>query len=244
MCCLPRAAVGVTHSPPTSQQERIPFVDGETAQYRASWGIFSRAGSATLSVTPDTIQGDTVLHATLSVRGGMPGARITERLESWMDAHTLASRRFVQHSRYPGFARDRLREFDATHQRWTGHTNARADSGQLPTTRPLDDLSAVFVARTLPLTVGQDVVLQDYWRPESNPILLKVLRLETVTVPAGTYRTIVVRPIIRTSSLFAEDGEAEVYLSEGAQRELVMLKAKLKVGTLVLRLEHFTSTTR
>jgi hypothetical protein len=62
-----------------------------------------------------------------------------------------------------------------------------------------------------------------------------------VKVPAGTYQTIVVRPIIRTSSLFAEDGEAEVYLSDGPKRELVMLKAKLKLGTLVLRLERYSS---
>lgn len=217
----------------------IPFASGETANYRAAWGIFGRAGGATLTVVSDTLDGSPVLHATLSVRGGIPGARLTERLESWMDPKTVASRRFVQHTRYPRFARDRVRSFDIAGKRWVGHTNSVADSGSLPTARPLDDLSSVFVARTLPLVVGEDVVLHDYWRPESNPIVLKVLRREVVAVPAGTFRTIVVRPIIRTSSLFAEDGEAEVYLSEGPRRELVMLKAKLKVGSLVLRLERY-----
>ncbi|HEY0931220.1 MAG TPA: DUF3108 domain-containing protein [Gemmatimonas sp.] len=232
------AVAGGDQPLPDPMQRHIPFAAGESARYRVGWGIFSRAGSATLSVTRDTLRADTVLHAVLAVRGGIPGARINERLETWMDPETTASRRFLQYARYPGFSRDRIREFDAVHRKWSGHTNAKPDSGSLPTAHPLDDLSTVFVARTIPLTVGQDVVLHDYWRPESNPIVLKVLRLETVKVPAGTFHTVVVRPIIRTSSLFAENGEAEVYLSTGEHRELVMLRAKLKLGTLVLRLER------
>ena len=38
----------------------------------------------------------------------------------------------------------------------------------------------------------------------------------------------------------AEKGEAEVYISEGPAHELVMLRAKLSIGTLVLQLEKFT----
>jgi hypothetical protein len=203
----------------------------EIARYRASWGVLKRAGTATLTTTYDTLDGDTVVHAALVVRGGVPGARVNERLESWMNASTMASHQFLQHTRYPGFKRDRLRKFDASHRRWVGHTNAKPDSGTLPSSRPIDDLSVVFLARFLSLNAGSDVTLNDYWRPESNPIVLKVLRSETITVPAGTYQTVVVRPVIRTSSLFAEGGQAEVYISTGPRRELVMLKAKLPIGT-------------
>lgn len=212
---------------------------GELATYRAGWGIFGRAGTATLSSTRDSLKGEALTHVTLEVKGGIPGARINERLETWIDERTMASRQYMQRTRYPGFRRDRVRYFDAANRRWSGVTNAKPDSGLLPTSRPMDDLSAILVARTLPLTVGTDVVLNDYWRAESNPIVLKVLRTETVTVPAGTFETVVVRPIIRTSNLFAENGEAEVYLAVGERRELVMLRAKLKVGTLVLQLERF-----
>jgi hypothetical protein len=211
---------------------------GEVATYRASWGVLKRAGTATLTTTRDTIDGDTVVHAVLVVRGGVPGARVNERLESWMNLSTMASHQFLQRTRYPGFTRDRLRKFDASHRRWVGHTNAKPDSGRLPSSRPIDDLSAVFLARSLSLDVGSEVTLNDYWRPESNPVVLQVLRQETITVPAGTYETLVIRPIIRTSSLFADQGEAEIYVSTGPHRELVMLKAKLAIGTLVLALER------
>ena len=159
---------------------------GEVATYRASWGIFSRAGTAVLSVTRDSLRGESLAHATLAVTGGIPGARINERLETWIDEQSLASRQFMQRTRYPGFSRDRVRQFDARTQRWFGSTNSKPDSGQLPTSRPIDDLSAILLARSLPLVVGTDIVLNDNWRTESNPIVLKVLRKETVSVPAGT----------------------------------------------------------
>lgn len=225
---------------PTAAETRThPFRPGESATYRASWGIFGGAGSATITLSPDTLRDRRLLHAALAVRGGIPGARIDERLESWIDSATLASHRYAQRTRYPRFSRDRVREFDPAGRRWTGHTNGRDESGELPTGRPLDEIAFLFVARTLDLTVGQAHTLSDYWRADGNPVVLEVVRREQVRVPAGTFNTVVVRPIIRTSSLFAEGAEAEVYISESPTREIVMLRAKLSIATLTLRLESY-----
>lgn len=218
----------------------MPFAAGEQAVYKAGWGIFGSAGTGTMSLSMDTLRGDSTLHAVLAIRGGIPGLRIDERLESWMDRATLASRRFVQRTRYPRFSRDRLRDFFSVENRWTGHTNQRSETGDLATTRPLDEIGFIFVARAESLVVGEELVYQDFWKADANPVRLKVLRRQVVKVPAGTYNTIVVQPIIRTAGLFAEKGEAEVYISEGPARELVMLRAKLSIGTLVLQLEQFT----
>ncbi len=217
-----------------------PFAVGEQAVYRAGWGIFGSAGSGTLSLSADTIRGEPALHAVLAIRGGIPGLRIEEQLESWMDGRSLAARRFLQRTRYPRFSRDRLREFMATDRRWTGHTNGRPETGELPTARPLDELAFIFVARAADLVVGEELSYNDYWKTDGNPVRIKVLRREVVKVPAGTFNTIVVQPIIKAGGLFAEKGEAEVYISEGPARELVMLRAKLSIGTLVLQLERFT----
>ncbi|MEX2285097.1 MAG: DUF3108 domain-containing protein [Gemmatimonadota bacterium] len=224
---------------PARQLPQHPFAPGEQSSFRMSWGIFSGAGSGTLSLTRDTIRGDTVLHATLSIRGGIPGARVNERLESWMKRDSLTSLRYLQHTRYPRFSRDRLRDFFPADRRWTGHTNNRAENGELPTGRPLDEISILYVVRTLNLEIGTEHQLHDYWKPDGNPIRLKVLRREVVTVPAGTFTCIVVQPIIKSSGLFGEGGEAEVFFSEGPARELVMLRAKLSIATLTLRLEKF-----
>ncbi len=216
------------------------FGAGETAVYKAGWGIFGSAGSGTMSLTRDTVRGHETLHAVLAIRGGIPGLRIDERLESWIDPSSLAAHRFQQRTRYPRFSRDRVREFYPSERRWSGTTNTRQENGELLTSRPLDEIAFIFLVRATDLVVGQELTSSDYWKSDANPVRLKVLRREVVTVPAGTFKTIVVQPIIKTSGLFAEKGEAEVYISEGASRELVKLRAKLSVGSLVLQLEKFT----
>ncbi|HSR43373.1 MAG TPA: DUF3108 domain-containing protein, partial [Longimicrobiales bacterium] len=55
----------------------------------------------------------------------------------------------------------------------------------------------------------------------------------------GTFETVVVQPVIRTSGLFSEGGEAELYLTDDESRHLVYLRSKLPlVGSLSL---HLTS---
>jgi len=217
-----------------------PFAVGERAQFRASWGILGRVGTGTLSIVGmDTVRGRPALHAVFTIKGGLPGARVDERLETWLDQRRLYSLRFAQRTRYPRFSRDRTREFLADERRWTGRTNGRDESGELPTAIPLDEIGFIYHARTMDLEVGREYKLDRYWKAEGNPVTIRVLRRETVKVPAGTYKTIVIQPIIRTSGLFAEDGEAEVYLSEGPARELVQLQAKLSIGKLRLQLEKF-----
>ena len=87
----------------TAAQSATPviraFGGGETAVYKAGWGIFGSAGSGTMSLTHDTVRGHETLHAVLAIRGGIPGLRIDERLESWMDPTTLAAHRFQQRTR-------------------------------------------------------------------------------------------------------------------------------------------------
>jgi hypothetical protein len=218
----------------------VPFGVGERAVYRASWGVFGRVGTGAMTIEGlDTIRGREAYRVVFTIQGGIPGARVDNRFESWLDSERLHSHRFVQRTREVRFRRDRTRDFFPAELRWTGRTNTREEAGELMTDRPLDETSFLYYVRTMDLQVGQEYTLDRYWNPDGNPVLIRVLRRETVTVPAGTFRTIVVRPIIRTGGLFAEGGEAEVYFSEGPSRELVMLTAKMSIGTLKLQLQTY-----
>jgi hypothetical protein len=222
-----------------------PFGVGERAEYRASWGVLGRVGTGAIRIDGvDTVRGREAYHVVFTIRGGIPGARVDNRFESWLDRERLHSHRFVQQTREVRFRRDRTREFFPDELRWTGRTNTRDESGELTTSLPLDETSFLYYLRTMDLEVGREYTLDRYWNPDGNPVRIRVLRRETVRVPAGTYRTIVVQPIIRTSGLFSEGGEAEVYFSEGPTRELVMLTAKMSIGTLRLQLEKFEPAAR
>jgi hypothetical protein len=67
-------------------------------------------------------------------------------------------------------------------------------------------------------------------------VRIKVLRRERVKVPAGTYQTIVVQPMIKSKGIFSENSKAEIWFSEDANRIMVQMKADLPVGSLNLYL--------
>ena len=108
------------------------------------------------------------------------------------------------------------------------------------TSRPLDEVSFLYYARTLPLEVGQTYTLNQYFKKDGNPVVLKVLRKERVRVPAGTFETIVVRPIIKTKGLFSEGGEAEVYFTDDERRIMVQMRSRVPVvGSISLHLKEY-----
>ena len=82
---------------------------------------------------------------------------------------------------------------------------------------------------------------QRYFRPDRNPVIVKVLRRETVKLDAGTFNTIVLQPIIKSGGLFAEGGEALIWVTDDDRRIMVQLKAKMPVlRTLDLFLKSYT----
>jgi len=71
-------------------------------------------------------------------------------------------------------------------------------------------------------------------------VVLTGLRQETITVDAGTFPTTVIRPTIRTSGIFSDDGQAQVWFSDDANRYPVQVKAKFSKFTLTLELKSVT----
>ena len=114
------------------------------------------------------------------------------------------------------------------------------EDGTLSSSEPLDDVSFLFYARTLPLHVGDVDTIPRYFKP-GHDVILRVLRKEHITVPAGSFETIVVQPTITNAGgLFGQGGHAEVYFSDDAARTLVMLRTTLPfVGSLSLHLKEF-----
>jgi hypothetical protein len=109
---------------------------------------------------------------------------------------------------------------------------------------PLDEGSFIYFMRSVPLEVGKTYEFNRYYHVDRNPVIIKVERKEHITVPAGDFDAIVVRPIIKSKGLFSDKGEAEVWFSDDSARTLLRLKSKLPFGTLSLELKHAEYATR
>ncbi|MDE2795805.1 MAG: DUF3108 domain-containing protein [Gemmatimonadota bacterium] len=210
----------------------VPLWIGEELRYKVKYGIIGvgegRMGVARL----DTINGWTTYVAEMHIKGlGMD-----QTSYSWIDTEKLFSRRFVKEEE------DRPREYDFLPEERLVHQIEHLDSTwSIETSEPLDDIAFVYLARTLPLKVGQIYEYNRYFKEERNPIILKVLRRDKRKVGAGEFNTIVVQPIIPKSSLFAEGGNAEIHLSDDERRLMVYMKVDGPVlpFNFTLHLEEF-----
>ncbi len=212
----------------------VPFTVGEKLEYdvRFSW---KSVGSATMEVHEiDTLRGKPTWHTVFTIRGGIPFFRVDDRMESWFDVFTLSSQRFHQRISEGGYKRTREYEFFPERSVFT--ENGGAEEPSVP--NPLDDGSFLYFVRTIPLEVGQTYEVPRYFNPKSNPVRIRVLRKETVKVPAGEYATIVLQPTFQSRGIFSENGKAEVWLTDDAYRIMVQMKTSLAIGSINLYLRQ------
>lgn len=214
----------------------VPFGPGERATYQVKFGVFS-VGSGTMEVTGiEEVRGNRSYLIDWSIEGGMPGARVNDRWRSWLDIAELYSHRHIADIHEVRYRAYRHWEFFPDEGRWFREDSR--EEGELGSRRPLDDIAFVYYVRTLPLQVGDVYTLPRYFRESGNPVVVRVLRKDRITVPAGTFNTIVVQPVIRTRGLFSEGGRAEIHFSDDHRRLLVYMHSRLSFGNLSLHLRE------
>lgn len=247
LAALPMAAAAQTGSPAgdavaqTPAQPTVapvPFGPGEKLGYQVELGLFGEVGSAYMEVLPlQDVRGQPTYPLVFRLQGGVLFAKVDDRLQSWLDVSDLHSLRFKQDQKEVNFERHRTTDFYPERGVWVRNGGK---SGELGSTRPLDDVSFLYFVRSLPLEVGKTYTFNRYFQKDGNPVTLRVLRREVVETPAGRFNTIVVEPIIKTDGLFGEGGEALVYFTDDNRRLLVQMTSKVPViGRLRLELTSY-----
>jgi hypothetical protein len=224
---------------PVPLASNVPFGLGERATYAVRLGRLGTIGQGSMQILGvEMVDQRPTYRTRMQIAGGIPLARVDDTFESWIDVNGLFSRRYHQDQKEVNF--ERVRKFDFFPERRAYRRTDTGETGTLPTDRPLDEVSFLYYARTLPLRVGETYTLNQYFREDGNPVVLRVLRKERVRVPAGTFETIVVQPVIRTRGLFGEGGQAEVFFSDDDRRVLVMLRSRVRlIGSLSLHLQEY-----
>ena len=225
---------------PTSsvKHAKVPFAVGEKMEYDVKFGVL-RVGNAHMEVVGlENLRARPVWHTAFYVRGGNFMYRVNDVYESWMDAETLSSLRFVQELEEGG--KDTERRFEIYPERSIFvQTTKQPAKEEESVSQPLDDGSFLYFIRTIPLEVGQTYDFYRYFRPDRNPVRIKVLRRERIKVPAGTFDAIVLQPVIKTKGIFSENGQAQVWLSDDERHIMLQLKSKLSFGSLNLYLKSY-----
>ncbi len=158
--------------------------------------------------------------------------KVRDRAESYMDAESLYSVRFVKHLREGGYKQDLDVRFDQA-----GH-KAVYDGGPTLDVAPRvqDVLSAFYYVRTQPLPTGGVLSVPTHDNKKSYAMEVHVLRRERVQVPAGKFDCVVVEPMLKSEGVFKSKGSIFVWLTDDARRIPVLVRSKVPIGSISVSL--------
>ncbi|MGH7560991.1 MAG: DUF3108 domain-containing protein [Gemmatimonadales bacterium] len=216
-----------------------PFAVGERFEYSAKMGILS-LGDATIEVgAMDTVRGERAWKFRFQLDGGNALFRITSRLESWTSTGDFSTRRYRQYSKENG--KEYVREYEVYPD--AGFFRQKGVEGTTPTAEdPLDDASFLYFIRTTELVVGKTYTYNRYFRPDKGPIVIRVLKRETMELPDKRKVTcLVLNPVIGEKGTFAKRNDARLWITDDARRIPVQIKSRYPFGAITLRLEKMTA---
>lgn len=159
---------------------------------------------------------------------------VDDRVESIIDAIGLFSWRFEKNLKEGKYRAIRKFSFD--------QRNHKALYNNDTTTVPpyvQDALSVFYFVRTQDLKVGESVFVDHYNDGKLYPMEIKVLKKETITVPAGTFECLVIEPLMQSVGVFKHEGKLKVWLTNDRLRLPVLMKSKVLVGSIAAELTSY-----
>lgn len=219
-----------------------PFSVGERFDYTAKLGMLSLGSASIEVVSIDTVRGHPAWYFKFGLTGGAVVFKITSTLESWTSLDDFHSLRFRRDSKEN--SKRYFREYEIFSD--SGYYRQRQATTTTPTTaEPLDDASLLYFIRITPLVVGRSYKLARHFMPELNPIVVNVVKRESITLPDGSrVAALVLNPVVgKESGLFSQRADARIWITDDARRIPVQIRSAQPWGNITLRLDKMTAGT-
>lgn len=154
--------------------------------------------------------------------------------ESWLDAKSLNSLGYSKNLREGKFFRNEWVFFNHETRLFLAKTSSKDGSFSYSTGTILphiqDILSSLYSVRSHTLVPGKNIFINVNTK-KNWPLLVRVIRKEKITVPAGTFDTILVEPLLRKHGIFVQKGRRlQVWLTDDAKKTPVQMKVDIFFG--------------
>ncbi|MCB2206109.1 DUF3108 domain-containing protein [bacterium] len=163
--------------------------------------------------------------------------QVRDRYESHIDAEGLFPWKFIQRIREGGYKRDFSARFD--HEKEIAYTS----EGKYPVPAFTQDvLSAFYYMRTYDysrMRKGQKVELKNFYKDSTYTLTVVYHGKETVEVEAGTFRTIVLEPVMEEGGLFKASGRILVWMTDDERKIPVQVDAEIPIGSITSELTEY-----
>jgi hypothetical protein len=215
------------------------FGVGERLEFSVGYGII-KAGTAVMEI-PEIVKfnGKKCYHIVSTAKSNKFFSvffKVDDKVESFMDVHDLYSHGFGKHLREGEFKADISMIFDQENH--LAIYNNSQDTFSVPPDVQ-DVLSAFYYVRTQDLQVGRSIFVDNHTDKKNYPLEVRVLRKETIKVPAGTFDCVVVEPILKASGIFQQKGSLTVWLTDDEIKIPVLMKSKVVIGSISTELTNY-----
>ena len=216
----------------------LPFRVGETFNYIAKFNFIS-AGTATLKVVSlDTVNNIPSFHIQYSARTGSLADKlfkIRDQVDSWIDEKGL----FIYHQ-IKTIRQGNYRKHSNT-KLFYADSFAIVNNDSIPISGLVfDPYSLFYYLRTIPLILGETLNMITFDNGSFTDFQLRVDKRESISVPAGTFKCLVINPFKDEKTLLKNEGDMTIWFNEDVSRIPIQILVKLKYGTMKLKLKSFS----
>jgi hypothetical protein len=136
-----------------------------------------------------------------------------------------------------GYKRNKEVHFDQKGKKvlYIDHRKKKRRKYEVPT-NVYDPLSGFYSVRKKDLVVGKDIIVKVFDDKKTWDVNVDVLRKEKVTVEAGTFDTIVIRPNLQSEGVFNKKGDIFIWLTDDERRVPVKVALEVLVGHITAEL--------
>ncbi len=156
--------------------------------------------------------------------------KVRDRYRTMVDIDGLFPWRFEQTIREGGYSKDFAAAFDQE-----GHRAITTEGTFKIPPFVHDVVSALYHVRTYDLhnmKKGDVIKMQNFFDRETHDLQIVVLGRQKIEVEAGTFKTIVIEPIIKKGGLFKSEGRILIWLSDDDRKIPIKVSSKILIGTV------------
>jgi hypothetical protein len=217
------------------------FNVGERLVFDVNYGVIT-AGEAVMSIPAfDSVAGRKCFRIQFTVNSLSSFSwiyKVQDRYLTFIDVEAIAPLRFEQHIREGSFSKDFVAEFDHKQK------IATTPKGQYPIPEYVHDiLSAFYYVRTVDFSSskpGDMITLFNFYGDKSYELGVKFLGRQELEVEAGTFRTIVVEPLVKEGGLFKSEGRIVVWLTDDAAKMPIRVNTRVVIGSIDTELREYS----
>lgn len=221
--------------------ENRAFGVGERLVFDVNYGVIT-AGEAVMAIPAyDSVAGRKCYRVEFTVNSLASFSwiyKVEDRYFTFVDVDAILPWKFEQHIREGGYRRDFIAEFDQVR-----HV-AKTSEGEYPIPPEVHDImSAFYYVRVMDFTSakpGDIFSLSNFYKDKTHELGVKFLGRVELEVEAGTFRTIVVEPLVKEGGLFKSEGRIVVWLSDDERKIPIRVNTKVVIGSIDTELREYS----